>query len=53
MFDEIVNDINERIKSQPDSRCATADEVRICWLVAEVQELREKLKAIENIIRGT
>jgi len=40
MYDEIVKDINERMKGQVNSMCATADEVRICWLVAEVERLR-------------
>jgi len=50
MFDEIVENINSRIKNQPDSRCATDDEVRICWLVSEVNTLREKVKAAENCL---
>lgn len=44
MFDEIVKDINKRISAQPNSLCATGDEVRICWLVAEVERLREIIK---------
>lgn len=41
MYNEIVEDINKRISAQPNSMCATDDEVRICWLVAEVERLRE------------
>lgn len=48
MFAEIVQDINDRIKKQPCSMCASADEVRICWLVAEIQELRKKIKEIAS-----
>jgi hypothetical protein len=40
MYNEIVEDINKRISAQPNSMCATGDEVRICWLVAEVEKLR-------------
>ena len=40
MYDEIVKNINERMFAQPNSLAATADEVRICWLVAEVERLR-------------
>lgn len=50
MFNEIVENIKGRIKNQPDSRCATDDEVRICWLVSEINELREKVKAAENCL---
>ena len=45
MFEEIVKDINKRIKNQPDSRCATDDEVRICWLVCEINSLKETITA--------
>jgi len=41
VYNEIVEDINKRISAQPNSMCATDDEVRICWLVAEVERLRE------------
>lgn len=40
MFSEIEAYINKRISAQPNSIAATGDEVRICWLVAEVQKLR-------------
>ena len=50
MFDEIVENIKGRIKNQPDSRCATDDEVRICWLVSEVNELQERIQAAENCL---
>lgn len=43
MLDEIIADINERIASQPDSRCATEDEVRICWLICEIDRLIDRL----------
>jgi hypothetical protein len=44
MFEEIVENINERIKNQRDSRCATSDEVRICWLVGEIERLQKIIK---------
>ena len=50
MFNEIEADINKRIKPQIDSRCATDDEVRICWLISEIDALREKVKAAENCL---
>lgn len=40
MYEKIVDNINKRIAAQHDSRCASPDEVRICWLVAEVERLR-------------
>ncbi len=40
MYEEIINDINKRIKNQPDARCATGDEIRICWLITEVERLK-------------
>jgi len=52
MLKEIIDNINERIKGQPDSRCASADEVRICWLVGEIETLNRKIeeakKCLEN-----
>ena len=39
-----TNDINERMKGYTDSRQPTDDEVRIAWLVLEVECLRKKIK---------
>jgi len=44
MFKEICQDMEERITAQCDSRCASPDEVRICWLIGEVERLREIIK---------
>ena len=41
MLDEIRKNINERLINQPDSRCASADEVRICWLISEIERLQK------------
>ncbi len=40
MFEEIKTDLNERMSHYTDSRQPTADEVRIAWLVDEVEKLR-------------
>ena len=44
MFKEICQDMEKRITAQCDSRCASPDEVRICWLIGEVERLREIIK---------
>jgi len=41
MFKEIVEEIGKRMATHTCSRCATDDEVRICWLITEVERLRE------------
>jgi len=46
---KIKKDINERIKNQPDSRCATEDEVSICWLICEIEELKKKIKGDKRV----
>jgi len=45
MFDKIVKDMKERIGAQTDSRMASPDEVRICWLISEVEKLRKEKDA--------
>jgi len=50
MLKEITDNINERIKGQPDSRCASADEVRICWLICEIELLMEKIEKAKNYL---
>ncbi len=40
MLEEIKEDLAERMSGHIDSRCATADEVRIAWLVSEVERLQ-------------
>jgi len=44
MLEEIISNINERLENQPDSRCATADEVRICWLISEIDRLNKIIR---------
>ena len=50
MLNEIKNNINERIKNQPDYRCASADEVRICWMVMEIELLKKKIGEAKNCL---
>lgn len=42
MYEEIIKDMEERISAQTDSRMASPDEVRICWLISEVERLRKE-----------
>jgi len=51
MYDEICKDINKRISAQIDSRCATDDEVRICWLITEVDRLRKIRDTSQKILQ--
>jgi hypothetical protein len=48
MLDEIRNDIKERMSGQPNSMAASADEVRICWLIAEVERLQRIITELEE-----
>jgi hypothetical protein len=41
MLNDILSNIKERLANQPDSRCASADEVRICWLIGEIDRLKQ------------
>ena len=45
MFKEIQENIISRMKEQTDSRQASGDEVRLCWLLSEIQRMEEHLKA--------
>ena len=50
MFEEICKEIENRSKNWVNSMCATPDEVRICWLITEVERLNNiliKLKQTE------
>jgi len=50
MFKEIEEDILSRLKNQTDSRQASTDEVRIAWLIGEIQRMEGHLKtAKENV----
>jgi len=48
MFESIKKDITERMSHYTDSRHPTGDEVRIAWLVFEVQLLRSELKVMRK-----
>jgi hypothetical protein len=48
MFKEIKEDILSRLKNQTDSRQASADEVRIAWLIGEIQRMEEHLKTAKE-----
>ena len=41
--ENIAENLNERIKAQPDSRCASDDEVSLAFLLAEIKDLNKKL----------
>ena len=43
MFEKIVEEMARRMATHICSRCATDDEVRICWLITEVDRLRALL----------
>ena len=49
-FENINNDINERMKRYTHSMQPTEDEVSICWLVCEVAQLRERINAAKNCL---
>ncbi len=49
MLDKIREDINARLAKQPDSRCATGDEVSICWLIGEIDRLQHQLSTNKKI----
>lgn len=44
MFKKIEDNINTRMSHYTDSRQPTNDEVRLAWLVTEVDELRRRLE---------
>ncbi len=52
MFDKIEAGINKRIKAQTDSRHATNDEVTMCWLIAEIDELRKTIQSAGKCLSG-
>lgn len=41
MYKEICEEMKKRAKTWIDSRCATSDEVRICWLIREIERLQK------------
>lgn len=45
MLEKIRNNINDRMSKYTDSRQPTNDEVRIAWLVSEIEELTDRLKS--------
>ena len=52
MLEEIRDNINDRLSKYTDSRQPTGDEVRLAWLVAEIEELNRRLesKPIKNVV---
>ncbi len=40
MFQEIKDDLDKRMSTHVNSMCASADEVRIAWLVCQVESLK-------------
>jgi hypothetical protein len=50
MLDEIITDIKKRLADQPDSRCASADEVRICWLISELEGIKKRHAELMELV---
>lgn len=50
MFEKIKANLTERMAAYTDSRHPTGDEVRIAWLVSEVEELRAQVYTLESEI---
>lgn len=50
MFEKITENIVERMGQYTDSRQPTDDEVRIAWLVDEVDRLRIEVIDLENTL---
>jgi len=48
MYNEITDDIVERMSHYTDSRQPTGDEVRIAWLVGEVVSLRRTILELKS-----
>ena len=44
MFKEIKDDLNDRMANYTDSRQPTGDEVRLAWLISEIEELNRRLE---------
>ena len=53
MLDEIITDIKKRLADQPDSRCASADEVRICWLISELEGIKKRHAELRKVYDDT
>ena len=50
MLKAITDDINKRIAAQPNSMAATDDEVSICWLVAECEQLAKEIGRLTELL---
>lgn len=48
MLEEITENLAERFKGQPNSLAASPDEVRIAWLLLEVDRLKKVISIAEN-----
>ena len=49
-LEQIKKDMSERIGAQPDARFSTEDEVNICWLIAEIEQLKKKIQKAKNCL---
>lgn len=52
MFEEIKANLAERMSNHIDFRCASADEVRIAWLITEVEMLQGEVSQLEESLRN-
>ena len=50
LADEATNEINKRMETYVDSRCAADDDVRMCAMVCRIKELEESLTLLS--VRG-
>jgi len=50
MLEEIKRDITDGLSNHVNSMCATDEEVRICYLLSEVNRVEERLKTIERVL---
>jgi hypothetical protein len=48
LVDEIREDIKKRFMAQPDSRCASDDEVSIAYLLSKVDELHSEVESLKG-----
>lgn len=49
-YQEIVDDLQDRIGRQPDSRAASPDEVRMAWLICMIEGLRKQINEAKNCL---
>ena len=50
MLEQIQENIRERMVQYNDSRQPTGDEVRIAWLISEIERLNKKIVKIKEVL---